>query len=212
MRFEARRLSRLTEARRPFGVMAPGAFREKDRRVSMNAVETMSFTIYAGLTVCFLTMSLIVLAALSDLRSMRIGNLTSALIALAYIAAIPIAVPPIHAIGSSITTAAFVLICGVILFCRGLLGGGDVKFAASLMLWAGADHAIEFLFWTAALGGIFGLFLLAFRTLPAPRVDATWVHSLHKSPAMPLAVPLAGAALFVLPKSGVFNTLLLPFN
>ena len=212
MRFAARRLGRLTEVRRLFGVMAPGHFLQKDQRVSIDAVETMSITIYAGLALCFLTISLIALAALSDLRSMRIGNLISALIALAYIAAIPIAGPPIHAIGSSITTAAFVLVCGVILFCCGLLGGGDVKFAASLMLWAGADHAIEFLVWSAALGGVFGLLLLAFRALPAPPVDTPWINSLHKSPAMPLAVPLAGAALFVLPKSGVFNSLLLPFN
>jgi len=172
----------------------------------------MSFTFAAGLALCVLIVSMIALAAISDLRSMRISNSTSALVVLAYFAALPLATPLLSVVAASIGVALLVLAAGVALFCRGLIGGGDVKFAASLALWTGADHTLDFLFWTAALGGAFALLLLGYRALPAPSRPSPAQKSLHEGPGMPFAVPLAAAALVVLPASSVFSTLLLPLN
>jgi len=101
-------------------------------------------------------LTLLFLAALSDLRERRIPNwLTAGAVALypVYLLVTPHAVAWLAALG----LALLVGLVGLGLFMRELIGGGDVKLIAALTLWAGLDHFAVFALVTALTGGVLGL-------------------------------------------------------
>ena len=91
--------------------------------------------------VCFAgLLTLLVLAALTDLRERRIPNwLTGGVAALypVYLAAQP---DPGGLAGGARPRRRWSVVVGLGLFARELIGGGDVKLIAALSLWAGLDH------------------------------------------------------------------------
>ena len=109
------------------------------------------------LYVCFGgLLTLLILAALTDLRARRIPNwLTAGTAALypVYLVLTPTPTAWLAALG----LALLVGVVGVVLFARGLLGGGDVKLIAAITLWAGLDHFAMFALVTTLTGGVLGL-------------------------------------------------------
>jgi len=103
---------------------------------------------------------LIVLAALSDLATLRIPNWISiALLVLFFTFAV-------LEIGRSISLPLHIIVA-VGLFCLGLVpynfgwfGGGDVKLLAAVALWAGPEGVLPFLFFTTLAGAAFGLLII----------------------------------------------------
>lgn len=85
---------------------------------------------------------LLIAVALSDLRYMRIPNLFS-LIALAIFAAM-LALGWIVDPVSSLIAAGLVLVAGFFAFVFNMLGGGDVKFLAALMLFVPTSTLVSF--------------------------------------------------------------------
>ena len=143
-------------------------------------------------------------AASSDLLTMTISNRVSlALIAGFFVLA--------SASGMSVTDAAahvgtgmIVLVLAYICFVRGWIGGGDAKLAASVALWLGFEHLLNFLLWASILGGLLTLLLLKFRVSPLPAALARqeWLLRLHRMDAgVPYGIALAAAALLVYPDS-----------
>ncbi|MEM7022395.1 MAG: prepilin peptidase, partial [Pseudomonadota bacterium] len=97
-------------------------------------------------------MVLLGMAALIDVRERRIPNwLTGSVVALypVFVLASPM---PVAWLGA-LATASAVLLCGLILFGRQLIGGGDVKLIVAVTLWAGLDHLALFALVTSLAGG-----------------------------------------------------------
>jgi len=102
----------------------------------------------------------LILAALTDMSSLRIPNP----VVLALAASYPLAAFALghagdilwHAIAGGAVFAA-----GAALFASRTLGGGDVKLLAAAALWIGPGGVPIFLSLTAVLGGVFALFVLA---------------------------------------------------
>lgn len=112
------------------------------------------------LYVCFGgLLTLLVLAALTDLRERRIPNwLTAGAAALypVYLVLTPVPTAWLGAVG----LALLVGVVGLVLFARELVGGGDVKLIAATTLWAGLDHFAIFALVTTLTGGVLGLISL----------------------------------------------------
>ena len=116
----------------------------------------LSYICFAG----FLT--LLGLAAITDIRERRIPNLlTGALAALypVYVLVSPTPVAWLAALG----LAAAVSLVGLGLFARELIGGGDVKLLAALSLWAGPEQFVWFILVTTLGGGALSLISLWYR-------------------------------------------------
>jgi prepilin peptidase CpaA len=107
-------------------------------------------------------------AAWSDLRQRRIPNRIVAAIALLWL---PVAASgePLAALAALIT-AALVLSVGISVWNLGCLGGGDVKLAAVLSLWAGPSHLGGLLLAVALSGGGLSLLILAARHAAVSRL------------------------------------------
>jgi prepilin peptidase CpaA len=111
--------------------------------------------------------------------------------------------PAAPAVFAALAGAALVLAGGVLLFERGLIGGGDVKLMAAASLWSGAGGLPRLLMLTALLGGALALLFLsplrarlaAVRAIdPIPAGGgALWVGGTP----IPYGVAIAGAALIV---------------
>ena len=105
-----------------------------------------------------LVISILLLAAASDVRSFRIPNI--------YCVAL-FALYPVHVLFSpvavNLTGGVIVLICaagcGIALYALNNMGGGDVKLIAACALWAGPDLLPEFILVMSITGAFMGLFL-----------------------------------------------------
>ncbi len=104
--------------------------------------------------------ALVAVAAIWDVRTLRIPNPIPLAIVALY---------PAHVVLSAaapdwpaaLGLAAAVLIVGFVLFSRGLIGGGDVKLLAAVCLWAGPAHTLDLMLITALAGGAMALAVLA---------------------------------------------------
>jgi prepilin peptidase CpaA len=108
------------------------------------------YACFAGL------LTLLILAAITDLRERRIPNwLNGGVVALYPIYLLlspgPVAWPSALALGLLVGLA------GLALFAREQIGGGDVKLITAISLWAGIDQFVLFAVVTALTGGIVGL-------------------------------------------------------
>lgn len=98
-------------------------------------------------------------AMLSDFKSLRISNwIPLALIvgfAIYYFIfwqKIPITQHVIYAL--------IVLVVGFFLFAFKLFGAADIKLIFAIVLWAGPQHTIPFIFFTSLFGGIFAFLII----------------------------------------------------
>lgn len=108
--------------------------------------------------------AILVIAAGHDAIRFRIPNWASLAIALLYpfhVLTSPTAIEWAFAAGLAVA----VLGVGLVLFARGILGGGDVKLLSAAMLWAGSEHGAGFLAVTALAGGAMALLVM----LPSTR-------------------------------------------
>lgn len=105
-----------------------------------------------------LALSLLALAAVSDVFTLRIPNEIS--LTLAGLWPVYALIAPVDVLGSlGLAGGAFVL--GLVLFSRGLLGGGDVKLVTATLLWVGPAGGVTFLIIMALTGGAMALFYLS---------------------------------------------------
>ena len=148
--------------------------------------------------------ALVIVGGLKDLTTMKIPNWISvALIVAFFPAALLLGLAP-GAIGMHAGVAALALLIGMGLFAAGLLGGGDVKLMASACLWLGPAGSGAFLLWTAAIGGLFCLALLAGRAWLQPRAAGCtgWFARLMTPKGdIPYGVAIAAGALAAWPAS-----------
>lgn len=98
-------------------------------------------------------------AAYGDVRRYLIPNKISLLILATYVgfslssAFLPDFYPSVNWFGGFIV-GGVMLAVGLVLFARGIMGGGDVKLLASASVWAGPAHIFDLLVITALVGGV----------------------------------------------------------
>jgi Flp pilus assembly protein protease CpaA len=101
-------------------------------------------------------LTLLVLAALTDLRERRIPNWLTASTAALYPVYLVLSPVPTGWLGA-LGLALLIGVIGLALFARQLIGGGDVKLIAAISLWAGLEHFAVFALVTTLTGGAMAL-------------------------------------------------------
>jgi prepilin peptidase CpaA len=146
---------------------------------------------YGGFTELLLMAlaTILVVAAVIDLRTFTISNRLSLAVALGaplYWLSMGLAPWPGMAIQLAAGGIVFALLAGA--FYAGMMGGGDVKLAAALALWFPPAGTIKFLVVMSIAGGVLTLGILV------------WHRARRKvgSPKIPYGVAIAAGALFVL--------------
>lgn len=147
------------------------------------------------LYVCFGgLLTLLVLAALTDLRERRIPNWLTASVAALYPVYLVLTPAPLAWLGA-VGLALLVLAVGWVLFRRELIGGGDVKLITAITLWAGLDHFTQFALVTTLTGGALGLISLWLqRWSPLLQAHLAGVGLLLSGGARSPATPVAASA------------------
>jgi prepilin peptidase CpaA len=132
-------------------------------------------------------------AALSDITRFEIPNRACGLVAAGF--ALAAGGAPLAWWGPGLATGLVGLALGLGLFSRGWLGGGDVKLAAAIALWAGPGQLSDFALATAVAGlGLAAVMLSPLRRrMPQPpgEVAADFRHP------MPFGAPLAVGGAWV---------------
>lgn len=138
-------------------------------------------------------------AAWSDLAFMKIPNWLSLYVIAAYLVSMPFLVP-LDDMGMRLTIALAVLVIGFVLNVAGVIGAGDAKFGAALMLFVhpAIDHVTFFMqvLGMMALAGVV-THRLFYRIAPARRIGAEW-QSWQEVKNFPFGLSIAASMLFYL--------------
>jgi prepilin peptidase CpaA len=152
----------------------------------------------------FLFVFCIIYAMVSDYRKLKIPNFISIILIAAFFPFALIAGPAV-ALLPHLLVAGAVFVVLFASFAFGWLGGGDVKLASAVMLWAGPTHGVSFVLLFAVLGGVFALVLLSLRYMLSYNPGLESVAGLGRlsqwarNGLCPYALPIGLAALLVAP-------------
>jgi len=159
-------------------------------------------SIALGLLFGAIFVALVAWAIYSDMNRLTIPNwITMALIANFYAYAMIVAndVP----IWEHSILAFTVFVAGVALFLLNWFGGGDVKFLAAVVLWAGPTGVVPLLLIMSLAGLVLGIAILCARAvlakLPSPKVLQNLIPGWVSSGPCPYGVAIGLAALIVVP-------------
>jgi prepilin peptidase CpaA len=151
--------------------------------------------------VVFAAIGLLVIVAYGDLRARRIPNVLSAAIAMLGLVRMFLSSDPTRTIHTAGASAA-VFAAGFLLFWRGVLGGGDVKLLAAMVLLVGYRDLVGFLFLMSMCGGVLALAILARHKLRLlGRRPTRWTArqvSAPAQPTVPYGVAIAAAGVITL--------------
>ena len=148
--------------------------------------------------------ALMAFAAASDLFTMTISNRVSLALVAGFLALALVSGMGLYDILSHLGAGATVLAVAFACFAMGWVGGGDAKIAASVALWFGFGHLLNYLVYASLFGGALTLVLLQFRQWPLPYLLAgqTWLLRLHaKDSGIPYGIALAIGALLIYPET-----------
>lgn len=166
---------------------------------------------YAAWLAFFLFAGTMTYAGIKDVATMTISNRLVAALAIAYAVLAPVAGLASATILASVLVASGVLFCTFAFFALGWIGGGDAKLLPVAVLWLGAELALPFLLYAAAIGAALTVALLQFRRvrLPIALQKRAWSSRLHApETGIPYGAAMAPAALLLLPESHWFSSLL----
>ena len=104
-----------------------------------------------------------ILACLSDINTLRIPNLYSVVVIVAFAIGFIAAPESFGSWKEHLGAFAIILTVTYIMFMVGMMGGGDSKFGSALALWVGAHGLLFFIFWMGLMGGIIGGISLYFK-------------------------------------------------
>ncbi len=129
----------------------------------------------------FVLLAALVYAAFSDLASYEIPNWVPLVIVADFFAVALGGRFGLADIGWHLSAGLAVLAVGVIVFARGIMGGGDAKLLASCAVWSGWAGLPRFFLAVAIVGGLFALLILCLRRvkLPAAWTERPWIRRLH---------------------------------
>ncbi len=148
-----------------------------------------------------------IVAALNDIKALRIPNWISIALIASYPVAGLLAGISLGDIGLNLLLGVVVLFMGMGLFAFKILGGGDAKLIAASVPWVGMSALWIFLFKVALIGGLVAVALMMFRKSPLLPVyaQAPWILKLHQSgQQIPYGIAIAGGGLWTLPQTQIF--------
>lgn len=108
-------------------------------------------------------LALTVLSCVSDIRTMRIPNLYSALIIAFFIPAFFLEPAAFGRWWEPLGAFALMFAVTFGMYCAGMVGSGDTKLGSVLALWLGLKGLILYLFWMALMGGVLGVLSILMR-------------------------------------------------
>lgn len=155
----------------------------------------------AGFLLAFVGFLLV--AAVSDLLTMKIPNWLSLALGLLFFPAAIVAGLHITAIGLSAVAALCVFIACFALFALNVMGGGDAKLLTACALWFGLSQGlIVFLVNVAFCGGIVTLLVLLIRWMSRLVTDRgiRLPPSLSTAKKIPYGLAISAGALLALPQ------------
>ena len=156
------------------------------------------------LTRILLFPALMAFAAASDLFTMTISNRVSLALLAGFVFLALLGGMGLHDILLHLGAGATVMVVAFGCFAMGWVGGGDAKIAASVALWFGFDHLLNYLLYASLFGGALTILLLQFRQwpLPYPLSGQTWLNRLHdRQSGIPYGIALALGALMIYPET-----------
>lgn len=152
------------------------------------------------LVFCLILAALLLIGAVTDMKSRRLPNWLTASVFLLYFPYALMTPSPAPIVGA-LLVAGVCFAFGFSLFAFNFMGGGDVKLITGLALWAGADFIALFLLATGVAGGVMSLAVLLYRRcLDHPMVAAFWPY-LTIQVANRTGLPLLGSALSPTPSA-----------
>ena len=158
--------------------------------------------------VLFVVPALLAASAGWDLASYTIPNfLPAALLAVFVVFAVVSGLPP-SAIGLQVLAGLAGLALGFALFAFGVIGGGDAKLFAAVVLWLGFKNLMDYALMTSVFGGVLAIVLIGLRNVPMPAALSGHpsVARLHDPRSgIPYGVALAAGALVLLPHAEIFR-------
>lgn len=148
--------------------------------------------------IVFVSVNIVV--AITDLKSMKIGNGLILVLLVSYLVCAPLAGLSFDAMATSGLMALCTLVVASILFGFGWIGGGDAKLVAVTSLWMGSYATHEYLVTAAIIGlGLTCAVMIArsYRTVLAPHWPLS-AKILMKGEGVPYGVALAASALMTI--------------
>jgi prepilin peptidase CpaA len=148
--------------------------------------------------------ALMAFAASSDLFTMTISNRVSILLVAGFLVLACFSGMDAQTMLSHAGAGLAVLTVAFACFAMGWMGGGDAKVAASIALWFGFGHLLDYLLYASLFGGALTLLLLQFRQWPLPfkLSSQPWLLRLHdKDTGIPYGIALATGALVIYPQT-----------
>jgi prepilin peptidase CpaA len=148
---------------------------------------------------------LMLYAATMDVLTMRIANLLSIGLVVAFVVVAPIAGMPGTQMLMHLGIGVAALVVCMVLFQLRFVGGGDAKLLAAASLWVGYEQFAPFIIWVTVFGGLLAVLMLAYRNMPATALPLPdWALRLHVSgTGIPYGVAITGGALMVYPATGI---------
>ncbi len=135
----------------------------------------------------------LVYAAVRDLTSYEIPNWLSLAIVADFLVAAALGSVEMSAIGWHLGAGLAVLVGGIVLYTRGILGGGDAKLLAACAVWVGWAGLPRFGLLVAISGGLLALAVIGLRRIGLPKTvsDTAWVRRLGSADyGVPYAVAI----------------------
>ncbi len=117
-------------------------------------------TVFFDRALIAVLISVLIMAAISDIRSFRIPNVFSLILLLIYPLHVLFSPTPID-VANGLIVAGGVFACGAVFFALRWMGGGDVKLMTACALWAGADRLADFVLVMAVIGAAMALFMVS---------------------------------------------------
>ena len=173
----------------------------------------LSPTVLMGVFGLMMFASLMVWAAVGDVRTFTITNKLNLIIAASFvILAVPMGLGW-SAILDHVTIALIASAIAMAMFYVGIYGGGDFKMTGAVALWLGSAPMIPFIFYTALAGGVLGVVLIVGRRVARkyglPKSPKWARRILRKRSAVPYGVALSMGALLASPQATWFPRALL---
>jgi prepilin peptidase CpaA len=157
--------------------------------------------------VLFVFPVLMILAALSDVRTMTIPNWISLALLGSFVVCAALSGLGWVPFGYHLLAGFGLLVAGIALFATGTFGGGDAKLIAAGGFWIGPDLLVQYIAYIAIFGGVLALSLLAYRrVIPATALPLPdWALRLYaKDSGIPYGVAIAAGALVTFPKTELY--------
>lgn len=149
---------------------------------------------------------IMLIAAVSDLMTMKISNYLSAGLLLAFLVMAFLTKMPLQIFMWSLGCGLMMLFITFGMFAVGWVGGGDAKLVSATAIWMGWSLLMPYLLVASVFGGILTILLLMFRRfrLPGFLANREWALRLHKPRGgIPYGVALAASALVFYPSTPI---------